>query len=80
MSFAAQQQTPPGTQAEMDPAPDCGEESYHGSGKLTGKKAVITGGDSGIGRAVAIAFARDPKAQLSRCRSIGRLQQSGPCQ
>ncbi|MDT7769033.1 MAG: hypothetical protein QOI30_2041 [Mycobacterium sp.] len=59
MSFAAQQQTPPGTQAEMNPAPDCGEESYRGSGKLTGKKAVITGGDSGIGRAVAIAFARE---------------------
>jgi NAD(P)-dependent dehydrogenase (short-subunit alcohol dehydrogenase family) len=43
----------------MDPVPDCGEQSYRGSGKLTGKKAVITGGDSGIGRAVAIAFARE---------------------
>jgi NAD(P)-dependent dehydrogenase (short-subunit alcohol dehydrogenase family) len=59
MSFATQQQTPPGTQADMQPRPDCGEESYRGSGKLTGKKAVITGGDSGIGRAVAIAFARE---------------------
>jgi NAD(P)-dependent dehydrogenase (short-subunit alcohol dehydrogenase family) len=54
-----QQQTPPGVLAEMDPRPDHGEESYVGSGKLTGKRAVITGGDSGIGRAVAIAFARE---------------------
>jgi len=43
----------------MDPAPDHGEKTYKGSGKLAGKKAVITGGDSGIGRAVAIAFARE---------------------
>ncbi|MGY1743613.1 MULTISPECIES: SDR family oxidoreductase [unclassified Blastococcus] len=54
-----QQQTPPGTLGEMDPKPDHGEESYTGSGRLTGKAAVITGGDSGIGRAVAIAFARE---------------------
>jgi NAD(P)-dependent dehydrogenase (short-subunit alcohol dehydrogenase family) len=59
MSFAAQQQDPPGLQREMNPVPDCGEESYQGSGRLTGKKAVITGGDSGIGRAVAIAYARE---------------------
>jgi NAD(P)-dependent dehydrogenase (short-subunit alcohol dehydrogenase family) len=58
-SQPAQQQTPPGTLGEMDPKPDHGEESYRGSGKLTGKRAVITGGDSGIGRAVAIAFARE---------------------
>src|SRR3954464_12861527 len=49
----------PGTEAEMDPRPDYGEESYKGTGKLTGKAAVITGGDSGIGRAVALAFARE---------------------
>src|SRR3712207_1625670 len=55
----AQQQTPPGTLGEMDPKPDHGEESYRGSGRLTGKIAVITGGDSGIGRAVALAFARE---------------------
>jgi NAD(P)-dependent dehydrogenase (short-subunit alcohol dehydrogenase family) len=58
-SQPAQQQTPPGTLGEMTPKPDHGEESYRGSGKLTGKAAVITGGDSGIGRAVAIAFARE---------------------
>src|SRR3954465_3495267 len=49
----------PGTEAEMDPEPDYGEKSYKGSGKLEGKAAVITGGDSGIGRAVALAFARE---------------------
>jgi NAD(P)-dependent dehydrogenase (short-subunit alcohol dehydrogenase family) len=54
-----QQQEPPGTTAEMNPRPDHGEESYRGSGRLEGKKAIITGGDSGIGRAVAIAFARE---------------------
>jgi NAD(P)-dependent dehydrogenase (short-subunit alcohol dehydrogenase family) len=59
MSQPKQQQSPPGIQSEMDPVPDCGETSYRGSGKLTGKAAVITGADSGIGRAVAIAFARE---------------------
>lgn len=58
-AFPKQQQGMPGTTAEMQPVPDHGEESYKGSGKLTGKKAVITGADSGIGRAVAIAFARE---------------------
>lgn len=59
MGFAEQQQKVPGVQARMDPVPDCGENSYQGSGKLSGKRAVITGGDSGIGRAVAIAYARE---------------------
>ncbi|UUO01055.1 SDR family oxidoreductase [Mycolicibacterium novocastrense] len=59
MSFPEQQQSPPGVQSEMTPTPDCGETSYEGSGRLTGKRAVITGGDSGIGRAVAIAYARE---------------------
>ncbi|WP_121116290.1 SDR family oxidoreductase [Croceibacterium ferulae] len=54
-----QQQDTPGTTAKMNPRPDHGEDSYRGSGRLEGKKAVITGGDSGIGRAVAIAFARE---------------------
>jgi NAD(P)-dependent dehydrogenase (short-subunit alcohol dehydrogenase family) len=59
MSFPEQQQKAPGFQARMDPIPDCGENSYQGTGKLSGKRAVITGGDSGIGRAVAIAYARE---------------------
>jgi NAD(P)-dependent dehydrogenase (short-subunit alcohol dehydrogenase family) len=59
MGFPDQHQNPPGTQSQMTPTPDCGETSYRGSGRLTGKKAVITGGDSGIGRAVAIAYARE---------------------
>jgi len=59
MSFPEQQQKPPGVQSRMDPVPDCGETGYQGSGRLTGKRVVITGGDSGIGRAVAIAFARE---------------------
>lgn len=59
MSFPEQHQAPPGVQAQMEPVPDCGESSYRGTGRLTGKRAVITGGDSGIGRAVAIAFARE---------------------
>lgn len=59
MSQPAQQQRPPGSTGEMDPRPDHGEESYRGSGRLAGKAAVITGADSGIGRAVAIAFARE---------------------
>jgi hypothetical protein len=59
MSQPAQQQDVPGVQDEMGPKPDCGEESYRGMGKLEGRVAVITGADSGIGRAVAIAYARE---------------------
>jgi len=59
MSQPAQQQPVPGAQSKMTPVPDCGEHSYKGNGRLTGKSAVITGGDSGIGRAVAVAFARE---------------------
>jgi NAD(P)-dependent dehydrogenase (short-subunit alcohol dehydrogenase family) len=59
MNQPAQQQQPPGLQSEMTPRPDCGEESYQGSGRLEGKVALITGADSGIGRAVAIAYARE---------------------
>src|SRR4051812_22799028 len=53
------QQEPPGLESEMEPKPDYGDKSYKGTGKLQGKAAVITGGDSGIGRAVALAFARE---------------------
>jgi len=59
MNQPVQTQEPPGSTAEMRPRPDHGEESYRGSGRLEGKKAVIRGADSGIGRAVAIAFARE---------------------
>lgn len=57
--FKRQQQPFPGKTGKMEPRPDHGEDSYVGSGQLQGKKALITGGDSGIGAAVAIAYARE---------------------
>ena len=74
--YPSQRQPMPRSTAKMDPRPDHGEASYRGSGKLAGKRAVITGGDSGIGRAVAIAFARevasrpDNEAEARRATSL----------
>lgn len=83
--FSEQRQDVPGTTAAMDPKPDHGEDSYRGTGRLLGKKAIITGGDSGIGRAVAIAFAREGADVLiaylnedADARETGRLiEQAG---
>lgn len=58
-AFPSQEQAPPGSTADMSPRPDHGEETYEGHGRLEGMRALITGGDSGIGRAAAIAYARE---------------------
>lgn len=58
-TYPKQEQPAPGLQKRMTPVPDCGEKTYKGSGKLLGRKALVTGGDSGIARAAAIAYARE---------------------
>ena len=57
--YPKQRQPAPGIQQDMQPVPDCGEKSYRGSQRLAGRKALVTGADSGIGRAAAIAYARE---------------------
>jgi hypothetical protein len=79
--FLSQKQPMPGSTDAMQPRPDHGEKTYKGSGRLRGLKAVITGGDSGIGRAVAIAYAREGAdvliAFLNEDRRGGRGKETG---
>ena len=71
--FKAQPQSIPGRSDKMEPKPDHGETTYRGSNKLKDKKAIITGADSGIGRAVALAFAREGADVL-----VSYLDAAGP--
>jgi NAD(P)-dependent dehydrogenase (short-subunit alcohol dehydrogenase family) len=91
--FPKQKQPVPGLTAKMQPSPDHGEESYKGSGRLKGKKAIITGADSGIGRAVALAYAREGAdvcisylskkfVEAAGCKAVlvaGDVQEAGHC-